>query len=75
MPRENIQIGMGHTSLGGKIDQYFVAIGLGFNPGRLRRARLRKIIELEAASDAQLAAMGLERDDILPHVFRDILSV
>ena len=75
MPRDNIQIGMGHTSLGAKIDQYFAAIGLGFNPARMRRARLRQIIALEASSDAQLAAMGLKRDEILPHVFRDLLTV
>lgn len=74
MPRDNIQIGMGHGSLSLKIDQYFATLGFGVNPGGLRRARLRQIIALETASDAQLAAMGLRREDILPHVFRDLLA-
>ncbi|WP_425098612.1 hypothetical protein [Tropicibacter sp. S64] len=74
MPRHNVQIAMGHGSLATKIDRYFSTIGFGFNPGQLRRARLREIIALEAATDAQLEAMGLDRDDILPHVFRDLLN-
>ncbi|MFZ7090051.1 hypothetical protein [Primorskyibacter sp. 2E233] len=74
MPRHNVQIGMGHASLGSKIDNYFASIGLGFNPGKMRKARLREIIVLEAASDEELADMGLHRDDILPHVFRDLLN-
>ncbi|WP_136442660.1 hypothetical protein [Pacificoceanicola onchidii] len=74
MPRHNVQIAMGHRSLGAKIDTYLASIGFGFNPGRMRRARLGEIIALEAASDAQLADMGLHRDDILPHVFRDLLT-
>ncbi|WP_121631588.1 hypothetical protein [Tropicibacter alexandrii] len=70
--RDNVQLSMGHTSLNAKIDHFFTSRGFGYNPGRLRRARLREIIALEAASDADLAAMGLRRDDILPYVFRDL---
>ncbi|WGW02315.1 hypothetical protein [Tropicibacter oceani] len=65
---------MGHASLSTKIDSYFLSIGLGFNPAALRKARLREIILLETASDAELADMGLDRDGILPHVFRDLLA-
>ncbi|MFW2542023.1 hypothetical protein ACN2XU_05230 [Primorskyibacter sp. 2E107] len=65
---------MGHASLARKIDCYFSSIGFGFNPGQMRRARLREIIALESASDQQLADMGLDRSDILPHVFRDLLN-
>ncbi|KUF12210.1 hypothetical protein [Pseudoponticoccus marisrubri] len=74
MPRDNVQIGVGHTPLGQKIDWYFAERGLGFNANGLRRARLREIIVLESRSDAELARMGLTRDQILPHVFRDLLA-
>ncbi len=70
----NVQIGMGRTSLKQKIDIYFAGLGMGLNPYGLRRARMGEIITLEMKSDAQLATMGLTRDDILPHVFRDLLT-
>ncbi len=38
-----------------------------------RRARRAEIEYLEALSDAELAARGIERDDIVRHVFRDRL--
>ena len=72
--RDNVRIGMGHTSLHLKIDMFLSGIGFGFNPARLRRARLGQIIALEQASDADLDRMGLDRDGILPHVFRDLLT-
>ncbi|WP_299923849.1 hypothetical protein [uncultured Pelagimonas sp.] len=73
MTRDNVQMAMGNVSLGRKIDQFFTERGFGLNPAGLRRARLRQIIQLEAQSDHDLAQIGLKRDDILPHVFRDIL--
>ncbi|MEN9060162.1 MULTISPECIES: hypothetical protein [Ponticoccus] len=75
MPRDNVQIGMGHASIHQKIDRYFLEIGLGLNPYALRRGRLREIIVLESATDAQLAELGLRREEILSFVFRDILAV
>ncbi|MDF1619995.1 hypothetical protein [Pseudothioclava nitratireducens] len=36
-----------------------------------RRARLDELDALRAKSDAELAAMGLRRDSIAQHVFRD----
>lgn len=74
MPRHNVQIAMGQGSLATKIDYYLSSIGFGFNPGQMRRARLREIIVLETATDDQLRDMGLDRKDILPHVFRDLLN-
>ncbi|CUH76241.1 hypothetical protein [Tropicibacter naphthalenivorans] len=72
--RDNVQLRVGHTRLNTKIDRYFASIGLGFNPSALRRARLREIIVLEAQTDEDLAQMGLTRDQILPHVFRDLIA-
>ncbi|WP_425072687.1 DUF1127 domain-containing protein [Sagittula sp. S175] len=74
MTRDNVQLRMGHTSLNRRIDTFFVERGLGFNPSSLRRSRLREIIELEVRTDHELADIGLTRDQILPHVFRDLLA-
>ncbi|AUC54825.1 MAG: hypothetical protein ACU0CC_12440 [Sagittula sp.] len=72
MTRDNVQVRIGHVSLYSKIDWFLAERGLGFNPGTLRRARLREIIQLETLSDSDLERIGLTRDDILPHVFRDL---
>ncbi|WP_417722297.1 hypothetical protein [Salipiger sp.] len=74
MTMSNVQIGMGRGSLRQKIDMYFVTVGLGVNPYALRRARMRDIIALESKSDSDLAHMGLAREDIVGHVFRDLLT-
>ena len=42
---------------------------MAFAPAR-HAARLRKIEALRGLSDAELAARGLERGDILRHVYR-----
>ncbi|MBU2963157.1 hypothetical protein KO516_20495 [Citreicella sp. C3M06] len=74
MHSNNVAITLGHGSLRHKIDTYFTNVGLGVNPYGLRRARMAEIIRLEMKSDAQLARMGLTRDQILPHVFEDLLT-
>ena len=48
--------------------------GDGITTFALPDMRGREIIHLEMKSDDQLARMGLSRDDILPHVFRDLLT-
>ncbi|MGP6086670.1 hypothetical protein [Antarctobacter jejuensis] len=74
MTRDNVKIGMGHTSLKRKIDIYLTEVGFGVNPATLKRSRMRQIIALESASDAELAGIGIDRDQILPFVFRDLLA-
>ena len=71
---DTITMGLGHTSLNRKIDLFFASRGMGVNGYGLKRARLRQILALECASDADLALIGLTRDDILPHVFADLLT-
>ncbi len=39
------------------------------------RSRRDRIVALEARSDAELAQMGLNREDIAHHVFRDLYYV
>ena len=71
---ENVMIGMGRGSLRARIDSYFTQLGLGVNAAGLARARLREIIVLESQSDDRLAELGLTREQILPHVFRDLFG-
>lgn len=54
-----------------RIDLFFAEQGQGFNANGFLRHRLHSILELEAMSDHELAALDLTRDDILPFVFED----
>ncbi|MEM8958311.1 MAG: hypothetical protein AAGC86_10895 [Pseudomonadota bacterium] len=52
------------------IDQYLAAVGLGFNPGEMRRYCRREALRLNAKTDAELSLLGLTRDQIPAHVLR-----
>lgn len=56
-----------------RIDAFFSRSGQGVNAYLEARSVRDRIEALEAKSDAELAAMGLTRDRIVPHVFRDRL--
>ncbi|SIO41521.1 protein of unknown function [Rhodovulum sp. ES.010] len=60
--------------MGERLDLFFAGLGMGFNAYSLRRSRMREIQTLNACSDAQLARMGLTRDDIPGYVFRDLFA-
>lgn len=49
----------------------FSAIGGFFTSVAMANARYQKITELQALTDAQLAERGLQREDIVHHVFAD----
>ena len=55
-----------------QIDRFFVAIGQGMNAYMERRSHMREIMALNAKTDEELAALGITRDTIPHHVFRDI---
>ncbi len=52
---------------------FFAGLGEGFNAFAAARVRCAEIERLYAMSDKQLAAMGLTREAIPRHVFRDKL--
>ncbi|MFZ3581471.1 hypothetical protein ACOI1H_04765 [Loktanella sp. DJP18] len=58
-----------------KVDAFFASIGQGMNAYMERRSRMGQIQALEAKSDAELAQMGIRRDRIVNHVFRDVVYV
>ena len=54
------------------LDAFFAAIGQGFNAYVTARSRMGEIERLNNMSDRELAKMGLSREDIPRHVFRDL---
>lgn len=52
------------------IDTCLAEMGLGFNPGDIRRRLRREVLRLNARSDAQLALFGIERSEIPAYVLR-----
>jgi hypothetical protein len=71
MAIEPLNLSFVRPGLRSRIDLYFAQKGQGFNPSAFVRSRLPSILRLEAMSDAELADLGLTRDDILPFVFED----
>jgi uncharacterized protein YjiS (DUF1127 family) len=53
----------------------FSALGRGLNAYMQRRSRAEVIEQLNAMTDAELAEMGLQRDEIHRYVFRDVLYI
>ncbi|GAB1379858.1 hypothetical protein [Pararhodobacter sp.] len=58
-----------------QIDRFFASLGQGFNAYLEARTRRDQIERLQMLSDAQLAEMGISRDRIVHHVFRDRLGL
>lgn len=54
---------------------FFEGIGRGLTAYAERHARVDQINRLSSKSDAELAAMGLKREDIARYVYRDIFFV
>lgn len=54
-----------------QIDRFFAALGQGVNAMVEARSRRDQIERLTVMSDAQLAARGIKRDQIIAYVFRD----
>ncbi|MBM9595147.1 hypothetical protein [Roseitranquillus sediminis] len=61
------------AGLRARLDRFFAGLGQGFNAYLESRSRIDEIRRLDARSDAELEAMGLRREDIPRHVFRDLL--
>ena len=56
-------------------DRMLASIVRGFNAYADARSRRPLIAKLEAKTDAELAAMGLQRDQIPFFVFRDLFHI
>lgn len=54
---------------------FFSKVGRAMVVSSCGEARLRKVECLNAKTDAELAAMGLRRQDIPAYVFRDLIHI
>ncbi|KRS12312.1 hypothetical protein XM53_11740 [Roseovarius atlanticus] len=57
---------------GGFFSRFFRGIADGFEQHARIMSRRGLIDELHAKSDAELAEMGIKREDIVRHVFQDL---
>lgn len=55
------------------LDTFFAELGQGFNAYLATQPKVREIERLYALTDKELAEIGLAREDIPRHVFRDLL--
>lgn len=53
----------------------FAAIGAALVRSAENTGRVRRLERLQEKSDAELAKMGLKREDIVRHVFRDLYYI
>ncbi|WP_424985198.1 hypothetical protein [Microbulbifer sp. S227A] len=58
-----------------RLSSFFAAVKRGFITYAESRSRMDQINRLNAKSDAELAAMGITREDIVRYVFRDYMHV
>ena len=58
-----------------RIDAFFATLGQGMNAYMHRKSRMDEIEALHAKSDAELAEIGITRDDIPRYVFRDTFYI
>ncbi len=57
------------------VADWFFAFGRAMYVARGAEERMRQIEKLNAKSDAELASLGLTREDIPSYVFRDIIHL
>jgi len=59
----------------GLFRRIFATIGAGFSALLAAQSRQAELARLQAKSDADLAALGLTRDQIPEYVFRDLIHI
>lgn len=63
------------ASVGAGIAGFFAALSRAAMAASTGQARLDEATRLRAKTDAELAELGLTRDEIIHHVFRDVIAV
>ncbi|GFE64018.1 DUF1127 domain-containing protein [Litoreibacter roseus] len=57
------------------IGAFFRGLGRGLTMASAANARIAQMDRLNAKTDDELAKLGLRREDIVRHVFKDILYI
>lgn len=60
---------------GAGLRRFFAGVGHGIMMGSTAQRRFEQVQGLQAKSDEELAAMGIKRDDIVHHVFKDLYYI
>ncbi|NUH66127.1 DUF1127 domain-containing protein [Sulfitobacter sp. S0837] len=55
--------------------RFFVGIGHGIMTGSTANLRYEQVQRLQAKTDAELAELGIERDQIVHEVFKDLYYI
>ena len=63
------------SGIRGFFDRVKASLVRGFNTYIESQSRMDQVTRLNAKSDAQLAEMGLRREDIPRYVFRDLIHI
>lgn len=63
------------ASFGTRLTAPFRAIGRFFVYSMENNSRIQRIRRLQAMSDEQLAKLGIQREDIVHHVFKDVYGI
>ena len=63
--------GTAHPTTGTRFGAFFARLGESFLRYAERQSRTDQIARLEALSDAELGKLGVTREGIVGHVFRD----
>ncbi|MDP3340218.1 hypothetical protein [Frigidibacter sp.] len=63
------------TATGGRFSAFLARLGASFERYAERHSRADEIARFDAMSDAELAKIGVTRDGIVQHVFRDKLYI
>lgn len=58
-----------------RVGDFFMSLFNSIDLAASANARIAQMEKLNAKSDAELEAMGLRREDIARHVFRDIYHI
>ncbi|MDX1780942.1 MAG: hypothetical protein R3256_06445 [Thalassovita sp.] len=72
MATQATNVSINKTGLRDRFEGFLAGISVGFTAYMDRIARTRQIEYLNAKSDAELAKLGLKREDIPRYVFRDV---
>lgn len=62
-------------SLRASFRAFFSAIGRAMIAASENSSRMKQVEALNALTDAELKERGLKREDIVPHVFQDLMYV
>ncbi|MBR9652832.1 hypothetical protein IT775_17070 [Thalassobius aquimarinus] len=72
MATQAVNVSIAKNGLRDRVGSILAGLSAGLNDYMTRRSRIDQVQKLDAKSDAELAALGLKREEIPRYVFRDM---